>query len=269
MNTLREKPYNYVMHFILSAKHPKYYITSNKNNTQVEILTLPKLIDSKREVLGFSEIIQNHQLDNFNRIYSFDFDSCYEVFMFCKNEFEKSEYFNILVLIKNNPNLNLVIDKVVKKLREITKFKKITFSLSENDLATTYYIEIIDGKFEFKKDKYCRAKIENLKKFEFSNRIKLFLNLVFLILLIVIYWLCNEYNSKSILLAILILFVSSAISFFYQTILDSISGLLKKEKYNNHYFVLYTNYNFESDLEHRVKYDPNMASSELQPPTEE
>ena len=108
MDFLRDKQYNHAIHFMLAAEQPKSWNRNKRKDTQLNFLTIEKLINSREKVLGFSEIIENHSLRKFNRICSFDLDSSNEVIMFCNDEIESSEYFNVLVLIKNNPNLKLL-----------------------------------------------------------------------------------------------------------------------------------------------------------------
>lgn len=269
MNILRDKKYCHVLHFVLSAEQPKKRFIFKQNDTKVKMMSIEEIKKSNNEVLGFSEIIENHKLSEFNSIYSFDLDSSSEVIMFSKEEIENSEFFYILVLIKTNPNLNLIVDNVVKKLAKINKFKNINFSLEESELATIYSLEIINNKFELTNNKYGQSKIEIIKKGELVTISKTISWAIVSLIIFFYYVICNIMGCESTIFKwakyILPLLIPPLIgkTFTY------ISVLRKNGKYNNSYFVLNTNYNFEDELKHKIKFDPNIPNDELQTPTEE
>lgn len=269
LNILRDKKYCHVLHFVLSAEQPKKRFIFKQNDTKVKMMSIEEIKKSNNEVLGFSEIIENHKLSEFNSIYSFDLDSSSEVIMFSKEEIENSEFFYILVLIKTNPNLNLIVDNVVKKLAKINKFKNINFSLEESELATIYSLEIINNKFELTNNKYGQSKIEIIKKGELVTISKTISWAIVSLIIFFYYVICNIMGCESTIFKwakyILPLLIPPLIgkTFTY------ISVLRKNGKYNNSYFVLNTNYNFEDELKHKIKFDPNIPNDELQTPTEE
>ena len=189
--------------------------------------------------------------------------------MFSKDEIENSEFFNILVLIKTNPNLNLIVDNVVKKLAKINKFKNINFSLEESSLATIYSVEIIDNKFELTNNKYGQSKIENKKKGELVTMSKTILYAAVSLIIFLYYVICNILACESTLFKISKYILPFLIPPLIGKTFTYINILRKKGKYNNSYFVLNTNYNFEEELKHKIKFDPNIPSDELQTPTEE
>lgn len=269
LNILRDKKYYHVLHFVLSAEQPKKWFSFKQNDTKVKTMNLEEIKKSNNEVLGFSEIIENHKLNEFTRIYSFDLNSSSEVLMFSKDEIENSEFFYILVLIKNNPNLNLIVDNVVKKLAKINKFKNINFSLEESELATIYSLEIINNKFELTNNKYGQSKIEIIKKGELVTISKTILWATVSLIVFFYYVICNIMACESTLFKMTKYILPLLIPPLIGKTFTYINVLRKNGKYNNSYFVLNTNYNFEDELKHKIKFDPNIPNDELQTPTEE
>lgn len=269
MDILQQIKYYHILHFVLSAEQPKKMFSIMQNDTKVQLTNLDQLKKSNSEVLGFSEIIKNHKLTEFTRVYSFNLDSSSEVLMFSKDEVEQSEFFNVLVLIGHNPNLNLVVDNVVKKLKKINKFKNITFSLATHDSATTYSIDLSDGKVEFKKNKYRESKIEVIKKGELISKNKIIKYIFIFFLLLISSYLSNTYIRESAWNGIIMLIITTALSYILEKLLTFITILRKEGKYNNTYFVLNTNYNFREKLNYEANSDPNMVYKELQTPEEE
>lgn len=269
MDILREKKYNHVMHFKLSAEHSKYFVKNSRTGFKSEAIGIKKLMESNQNVNGLSEIIDNHLLTEFARIYRFDLDSSNTVFMFCNNEIKKTEYFDVLVLVKNNPNLNLMVDNVVKRLRHVDEFKKIYFTGVKDELVTTYHVQINEEKFEFRSDIYEQAEIEIVKKGTQVNGEKI-LRLGYLsVVLVIINAIITIIGKNDLILS----FISSIITIIIMFILDKFTSHLKKHfeegKYNGYYVVLNTNYNFESELERNITSDPNISDNKLVIPGEE
>lgn len=271
MDILRDKQYNYALHFILEAQQPKtsISISFNRKETQLKTLTIEKLINSREKARGLSEIIKIHSLQEFNRIYSFDLGSRNEVLMFCSDEIENSEYFNVLVLIKNNPNLNLVIDNVVKKLRKINRFRNVNFSTAENELVSIYYVEIIDGKFKFNTNECTQSKVDVVRKGEHVSVNKIFKTGILLTFLILTYFLITKSSENKIITPILVAVWIILIEMAIEKLIRDTSVLCREGKDNGSYFVLNTNYSFEDELKNEIKYDLNISSGELQTPKEE
>lgn len=269
MDILREKKYNHVMHFKLSAEQSKSFAKKSQADFKSETIGINKLIESNQNVNGISEIIDNHSLTEFSVIYKFDLDSSNTVFMFCNDEIKKTKYFDVLVLVKNNPNLNLIVDNVVKRLRHVDKFKKIYFSGVEDELVTTYHVQINEDKFEFRSDIHEQAQIDIVKKGTKVNGSKI-LKVGFLLIALFIINIIIQIIGKNVLI---ISIVSSIIMILFPFILDLFTSEFKKifdeGKYNGDYIVLNTNYKFEYELKRNISSDPNISNNKLVTPGEE
>ena len=189
--------------------------------------------------------------------------------MFCNDEIKETKYFDVLVLVKNNPNLNLMVDNVVKSLRHVDEFKKIYFSRAKDELVTTYHVQINEEQFEFRSDIHEQAQIDEVKKGTQVNR-GIILNLSFLLIgSLLINFVILIIANKSIIMSL----VSNILLIALQLICDIFGSSVKKRfeegKYNGYYVVLNTNYKFESELERNITSDPNISNNKLVIPGEE
>lgn len=257
------------MHFKLSAEQSKFFVINGRTDLKSKAIGTKKLMESIQNVNGLSEIINNHSLTEFARIYRFDLDGSNTVFMFCNDEIKETKYFDVLVLVKNNPNLNLMVDNVVKSLRHVDEFKKIYFSRAKDELVTTYHVQINEEQFEFRSDIHEQAQIDEVKKGTQVNR-GIILNLSFLLIgSLLINFVILIIANKSIIMSL----VSNILLIALQLICDIFGSSVKKRfeegKYNGYYVVLNTNYKFESELERNITSDPNISNNKLVIPGEE
>lgn len=269
MDILREKKYNHVMHFKLSAEKSKIYVKKNRTDLKSEAIGIKKLMESNQKINGLSEIINNHSLNEFARIYRFDLDSSNTVFIFCNDEIIKSKHFDVLVLIKNNPNLNTMVDKVVKSLRDVDEFKKLYFSGAKDELVTTYHVQINEDEFEFRSDIHEQAQIEIVNNGTHVNGVKI----IKMFSLFVVLFIINTIIIIKVRNGFFMSFLSSIVLIFITLILDIFASYIKKYivegKYNGYYVVLNSNYKFESELERNITSDPNISKNKLVTPGEE
>lgn len=265
---IREKQYNYVLHFMMSTTRHKFPAFSAQDRGRIKAKTIDELLNSKEKVFGFSKIIERHSLKKFPILCKIDLGGSDEVYMFSQDELDYSQYVEILVLIKNNPNLNLVIDNVIKKLKEMPRFKNWHFEISGNDVVTIYYLSVTNDKFEFDLSNSDRAKVETVIKDEYTSRNFSFQTIIFYLMALVIIYIClgtlNVDNQ----------FMRGLASFFVAWLVnktfDKVDQLLN-DKFNrkNNFLVLNMNYNFEDELKSKIEGDPNISERKLQAPREE